>query len=638
MMVWSLPDLELVHVLDAPNRIWALWGNSTILASAGSDCTISVRSLETGAILLTYPRSGKVMSLWGPLDGKILTSAGFGNLTVHKLGQAKVVHDFQDDQGAWVESVWSDGILLAWVGSKGMMARGVESGAIVREFPVRDVVRCLWGFLCANSGDYVMVIGFGTTVLALSIASGNVLQQWTTPGQVLTLVGSVALGVNEGEGGEDGGVTGAMAGVTLIVGGKWNSMCVLRLGGHTNTYTHIHTHTHLGGSATQMCDEGVQRMADMVVETGSARCAWLSNDAALLAYSDGQIARVVHLEDDSQVRPLSIECDAIVQSIWGCDDDKLLVTGLSNCCILVWELASAAELLRFPCGGPVRSLCGFGALADNTLSIVAATGSSATGTNASSSLHNKGSGVRVWRISGSASAPATATLCNSEKHTATRCHTLPHTDKHHKMLQHTASAPATATFCNPQKHTATHCHALPHAETHCNTLQHAATGCNALQHTASAPAGAHASQPLELDATHCNTHCNPLQPTAIHCNTLQHNTNAPVSQTLELDATLTSLNTLQHTATRCNTLQHTATHGNTLTSLSSTRAPADPKSQREKERERDARTHGPRTAPTGVRSGTLLKLAALQARHEAQHVPLEAKLMHDFSTRHGVNR
>ena len=47
IMVWGLPDLDLVHVLNAPTHTWAVWGTRDLLASAGSDGKVAVRSLET---------------------------------------------------------------------------------------------------------------------------------------------------------------------------------------------------------------------------------------------------------------------------------------------------------------------------------------------------------------------------------------------------------------------------------------------------------------------------------------------------------------------------------------------------------------------------------------------------------------
>lgn len=39
---------------------------------------------------------------------------------VQKIGQAKVVHDIyvKGMREAWIESIWSDGKLLAWAGNK----------------------------------------------------------------------------------------------------------------------------------------------------------------------------------------------------------------------------------------------------------------------------------------------------------------------------------------------------------------------------------------------------------------------------------------------------------------------------------------------------------------------------------------
>ena len=65
-MAWSLPDLELAHVWSTSKRVWSMWGTDTILASAGADPVVTIRSLSTGAILHYIPTSGPIFSLWGP--------------------------------------------------------------------------------------------------------------------------------------------------------------------------------------------------------------------------------------------------------------------------------------------------------------------------------------------------------------------------------------------------------------------------------------------------------------------------------------------------------------------------------------------------------------------------------------------
>ena len=49
--VWGLPCGELVHNFTSHNRVWAISGNKYVLATAGSDCLVTIRSLETGSII-----------------------------------------------------------------------------------------------------------------------------------------------------------------------------------------------------------------------------------------------------------------------------------------------------------------------------------------------------------------------------------------------------------------------------------------------------------------------------------------------------------------------------------------------------------------------------------------------------------
>ena len=60
IMVWRLPELALVHVFPAIGRVWALWGDDKIIASAGADGQVTVRSLETGASMMVLRRPGVV--------------------------------------------------------------------------------------------------------------------------------------------------------------------------------------------------------------------------------------------------------------------------------------------------------------------------------------------------------------------------------------------------------------------------------------------------------------------------------------------------------------------------------------------------------------------------------------------------
>ena len=60
IMVWQLPELALTHVFPVHGRVWALTGDERILASAGADSQVTIRSIETGAVMMVLPRPGPV--------------------------------------------------------------------------------------------------------------------------------------------------------------------------------------------------------------------------------------------------------------------------------------------------------------------------------------------------------------------------------------------------------------------------------------------------------------------------------------------------------------------------------------------------------------------------------------------------
>lgn len=60
IMVWQLPELALIHNFPVHGRVWALCGDERILASAGADSQVTIRSLETGAVVMRLPRPGPV--------------------------------------------------------------------------------------------------------------------------------------------------------------------------------------------------------------------------------------------------------------------------------------------------------------------------------------------------------------------------------------------------------------------------------------------------------------------------------------------------------------------------------------------------------------------------------------------------
>ena len=104
-------------------------------------------------------------------------------MTVHRLGQARVVQRFKGLTNTVVESVWSDGKLvshcelvhdharmccmevtefsciyflsyssvqLAWAGNAGLNTMGLDSGKMGQDFPMRGLVKCIWGFSAFN--------------------------------------------------------------------------------------------------------------------------------------------------------------------------------------------------------------------------------------------------------------------------------------------------------------------------------------------------------------------------------------------------------------------------------------------------------------------------------------------------------
>ena len=143
VMVWGLPDLELIFDFPATKRVWALWGNSRVLASAGADCCITLRSIETGAVLAALPRPGPVYALWGPIatdskrsindhigdplivsGGKSTNSAGSqpagkgqgSSLVVRYLKSKQVLFQLGGEVDKETKCLWTDGRLLVWGG------------------------------------------------------------------------------------------------------------------------------------------------------------------------------------------------------------------------------------------------------------------------------------------------------------------------------------------------------------------------------------------------------------------------------------------------------------------------------------------------------------------------------------------
>ena len=245
-----------------------------------------------------------------------------------------------------------------------MMTMGMESGKIVHNFRIKDVIKCVWGLLL-SSGDYLMVIGVGSCVLVFSVATGNELHRWTTPGQVLTIVGQAY----------------CSTGARIVVGGKWTSLWTYDIPDMSVLLNETKDEVHF------------QEFG--LVKSGAVRSTWMSQDGKVLAFSDNAVCRIQDLQNGSDLKEFC--CNAEILGIWGSKDNKVLVTGLSNSSIIVWCLSSSVELLRLACEAPIRSICGYGNIDQENLSIVAGTMMTHNG--------SKRSSIRVWRITGNPSKP-----------------------------------------------------------------------------------------------------------------------------------------------------------------------------------------------------------------------------------------
>ena len=285
--VWGLPEVDLMHRFPAPNRVWALWGNDRILASAGSDSMVTVRCIQTGSTLFVLHQDATVYSIWGKSDGSYLTSSGRGSILTRCLKPLRVCSQLALDRwkdDSWTEAMWSDGIVIAWGGQKGCVrVCGIQSGEVLMEFVVaedapeseRHVIKSLWGF-CLE-GDYAIAAASGSTVVVRSLLSGRVLSQITAPGRVLALGGrmvstappstgsAAAMGPRDsailtshlssssspdGEGVEEGSVSGlgvlgrGVSCFDLVVAGKFEEMLCYRI-------EQVHASQGCGGSGEE---------------------------------------------------------------------------------------------------------------------------------------------------------------------------------------------------------------------------------------------------------------------------------------------------------------------------------------------------------------------------------------------------
>ena len=256
--MWGLPEGDLMHRFPAPNRVWALWGNDRILASAGSDHMVTVRCIQTGSTLFVLHQDATVYSIWGKRDGSYLTSSGRGNIRTRCLKPMRVCSQLALDRwkdDSWTEAMWSDGLVIAWGGQKGCVrVCGIQSGEVLMEFVVeedvqesdRQVIKSIWGFSLQD--DYAIVAASGSTVVIRSLLSGSVLSKFTAPDRVLALGGRTvstappsmgisaatvrkdsALLTSQSSLGGEGREGGSVSCFELVVAGKFEEMLCYRI-------------------------------------------------------------------------------------------------------------------------------------------------------------------------------------------------------------------------------------------------------------------------------------------------------------------------------------------------------------------------------------------------------------------------
>jgi WD40 repeat protein len=203
IMVWELPELALVHVFPTTSRVWALWGDRKILASAGADSLITLRSMETGAILSRLKRPGHVFALWGPPDGTLIVSVGAcktsdtnttrqtlnnllnvqGSIVLRHLKPQHVLFRCATNlHDAQTTCMWSNGTIVACGGLEFVTVVGFRSGKILADFAIKTIVTGVWCF--ELDLGWVVVIAFRKNMLAIKIETGETIKEWEFPSHV----------------------------------------------------------------------------------------------------------------------------------------------------------------------------------------------------------------------------------------------------------------------------------------------------------------------------------------------------------------------------------------------------------------------------------------------------------------------
>lgn len=370
-MVWELPELALVHVFPTTSRVWALWGDRKILASAGADSLITLRSMETGAILSRLKRPGHVFALWGPPDGTLIVSAGAcktsdtnttrqtlnnllnvqGSIVLRHLKPQHVLFRCATNlHDAQTTCMWSNGTIVACGGLEFVTVVGFRSGKILADFAIKTIVTGVWCF--ELDLGWVVVIAFRKNMLAIKIETGETIKEWEFPSHVH--------------------IHGDNTHNRLIAVGTWG-LAIYNLSDLSAEPTcldslwqdAIELQTQLGDSVSK--GEGEWKV----------RCMWMPEDGFTLAYAIKNLIFLRVLQDQHRNDDfVTLIAPDKVSSMWGSADGKILVTGhfLMEIFIL-WCLCSGKELRRIDCDGHVKSVSGYGRLLNpsDPLTIVAGT-------------------------------------------------------------------------------------------------------------------------------------------------------------------------------------------------------------------------------------------------------------------------
>lgn len=186
-----------------------------------------------------------------------------------------------------------------------------------------------------------MAIALNSCFMLVSMETGEVLLRQSTPGEVTTIVGFRTAGLNS--------PSASTAGAVLIVGGKWGSMDEYEIADVFAAALQREGRA-VGGACSR---SGACR--SFPVESGHVRAAWMSERGAMLAYADDRACRVcsrpvVAGSDPDPFDLRTLQCGAIVTSVWGSDDGDILAVGLCDSAVAVYCLATLAPLARIRCG------------------------------------------------------------------------------------------------------------------------------------------------------------------------------------------------------------------------------------------------------------------------------------------------